>query len=114
MSMDSDGRRCSTSTWSKRRLERAGAIDHAVGFSFTLGKFRMLRRWGAVTTNDDELVNCIKALRNYGSEEKYKNIYKGVNSRFDEIQASILTEKLKTLIKITRKEEKLQKDISMK
>ena len=62
---------------------------------------------GAVTTNDDELANCIKALRNYGSEEKYKNIYKGVNSRLDEIQASILTEKLKNLDKDNQKRRKI-------
>ena len=52
---------------------------------------------GAVTTNDQELSECIKALRNYGSHEKYKNIYKGVNSRLDEIQAAFLRVKLKYL-----------------
>lgn len=82
----------------KEGLKRAGAIGHAAGFSFYPGKnLGCLGDGGAVTTNDDELANCIKALRNYGSEEKYKNIYKGVNSRLDEIQASILTEKLKNL-----------------
>lgn len=82
----------------KESLKRAGAIGHAAGFSFYPGKnLGCLGDGGAVTTNNDKLANCIKALRNYGSEEKYKNIYKGVNSRLDEIQASILTEKLKNL-----------------
>ncbi|GGP03517.1 aminotransferase [Cloacibacterium rupense] len=82
----------------KEGLKRAGAIGHAAGFSFYPGKnLGCLGDGGAVTTNNDKLANCIKALRNYGSEEKYKNIYKGVNSRLDEIQASILTEKLKNL-----------------
>ena len=78
--------------------KRAGGIGHAAGFSFYPGKnLGCLGDGGAVTTNDDELAQCIKALRNYGSEEKYKNIYKGINSRLDEIQAAILTEKLKNL-----------------
>lgn len=84
--------------------KRAGGIGHAAGFSFYPGKnLGCLGDGGAVTTNDDELANCIKALRNYGSEEKYKNIYKGVNSRLDEIQASILIEKLKNLDKDNQK-----------
>ncbi|MCV5990183.1 DegT/DnrJ/EryC1/StrS family aminotransferase, partial [Escherichia coli] len=52
---------------------------------------------GAITTNDEELYKVIKALRNYGSEEKYLNLYKGVNSRLDEIQAAMLRVKLKML-----------------
>ncbi len=88
----------------KEGLKKAGAIGHAAGFSFYPGKnLGCLGDGGAVTTNDNELANCIKALRNYGSEEKYKNIYKGVNSRLDEIQASILTEKLKNLDKDNQK-----------
>jgi dTDP-4-amino-4,6-dideoxygalactose transaminase len=77
---------------------RAGAIGNAAGFSFYPGKnLGCLGDGGAVTTDDEALANCIRALSNYGSKEKYKNIYKGVNSRLDEIQASILTEKLKNL-----------------
>jgi dTDP-4-amino-4,6-dideoxygalactose transaminase len=57
---------------------------------------------GAITTNDPELYNVLKALRNYGSEQKYLNIYQGVNSRLDEIQAAILRVKLKTLEKILK------------
>ena len=52
---------------------------------------------GAVTTNDDELAKTISAIRNYGSHEKYENIYKGMNSRLDELQAAFLRIKLKYL-----------------
>lgn len=90
--------------------KKAGAIGHASGFSFYPGKnLGCLGDGGAVTTNDDTLAKCIKALRNYGSEEKYKNIYKGVNSRLDEIQASILIEKLKNLDQDNQKRRKIAK-----
>ena len=52
---------------------------------------------GAITTSDAELSNTLKALRNYGSHEKYRNLYQGVNSRLDEIQAAILRVKLKDI-----------------
>jgi dTDP-4-amino-4,6-dideoxygalactose transaminase len=52
---------------------------------------------GAVTTNDEELANTIKALGNYGSHKKYENLYKGINSRLDEMQAAMLRVKLKYL-----------------
>ena len=78
--------------------KRAGAIGHAAGFSFYPGKnFGCIGDGGAVTTDDEALAKCISALRNYGSNEKYINIYKGINSRLDEFQAMILTEKLYNL-----------------
>ncbi|MFX4424009.1 DegT/DnrJ/EryC1/StrS family aminotransferase, partial [Acinetobacter baumannii] len=52
---------------------------------------------GAVTTNNEELAQMLRALRNYGSHEKYKNLVPGVNSRLDEIQAAMLDIKLKYL-----------------
>jgi len=52
---------------------------------------------GAVTTNDDELADVVRQLANYGSSKKYVNKYKGVNSRMDEIQAAVLSLKLKRL-----------------
>ena len=52
---------------------------------------------GAVTTNDSELFDVVKKLRNYGSEKRYYNQYKGFNCRIDEFQAAILIEKLKNL-----------------
>jgi len=77
---------------------RAGNWGDAAGFSFYPGKnLGALGDAGAITTNDDELAEVMRALRNYGSHEKYKNLYQGVNSRLDEIQAAILCVKLKYL-----------------
>lgn len=77
---------------------KAGSLGDAAGHSFYPGKnLGALGDAGAVTTNDDELASCIRALANYGSHKKYHNIYQGVNSRLDEIQAAILDVKLKGL-----------------
>lgn len=78
--------------------KRAGNWGDAAGFSFYPGKnLGALGDAGAVTTNDEELAQMLRALRNYGSHEKYKNIVPGVNSRLDEIQAAMLDIKLKFL-----------------
>ena len=78
--------------------KKAGNWGHASGFSFYPGKnLGALGDAGAVTTNDAELATMLKALRNYGSHEKYKNLVPGVNSRLDEIQAAMLDIKLKYL-----------------
>ena len=80
--------------------KRSGNLGDASGFSFYPGKnLGALGDGGAVTTNDEELANTIKALGNYGSHKKYKNLYKGVNSRLDEMQAAMLSVKLKYLDK---------------
>ncbi|EJL6296754.1 UDP-4-amino-4-deoxy-L-arabinose--oxoglutarate aminotransferase [Vibrio cholerae] len=78
--------------------QRAGNWGHAAGFSFYPGKnLGALGDAGAITTNDDQLADILKALRNYGSHKKYENLYQGVNSRLDEIQAAMLSVKLKYL-----------------
>ena len=75
--------------------KKAGNWGDASGFSFYPGKnLGALGDAGAITTNDEELANMLKALRNYGSHEKYKNLVPGVNSRLDEIQAAMLDIKL--------------------
>lgn len=56
---------------------------------------------GAIATNDEEIEQKIRALRNYGSEKKYYNKYQGVNSRMDEIQAALLRVKLRHIDEIT-------------
>ena len=56
---------------------------------------------GAIATNDKEIAQKIRALRNYGSEKKYHNKYQGVNSRMDEIQAALLRVKLRHIDEIT-------------
>ena len=78
--------------------KRAGSLADAAGFSFYPGKnLGAFGDGGAITTNDEKLYNKVKALRNYGSEVKYKHIYQGVNSRLDEIQAAVLSVKLNYL-----------------
>jgi dTDP-4-amino-4,6-dideoxygalactose transaminase len=74
----------------------SGNIGDAAGHSFYPGKnLGALGDAGAVTARDEELYNVIKALRNYGSHKKYENLYQGLNSRLDEIQAAFLNIKLK-------------------
>ncbi len=78
--------------------QKAGSWGDASGFSFYPGKnLGALGDAGAITTNDPELFKMVKALRNYGSLERYKNNVVGVNSRLDEIQAAMLSVKLKYL-----------------
>lgn len=80
------------------RERRAGNLGDAAGFSFYPGKnLGAMGDAGAVTTNDETLFNKIKAIANYGSDRKYHHIYKGVNSRLDELQAGILDVKLRYL-----------------
>ena len=77
---------------------RTGNLGDAAGFSFYPGKnLGALGDGGAITTNDKELADTARAIANYGSQKKYVNIYKGVNSRLDEIQAAILSVKLQHL-----------------
>lgn len=75
---------------------KTGNLGDAAGFSFYPGKnLGALGDAGAVTTNDEKLSQTIRTLANYGSNQKYVNIYQGLNSRLDEIQAAVLNVKLK-------------------
>ncbi len=87
--------------------QKAGSWGNAAGFSFYPGKnLGALGDAGAITTNDFELFKMLKALRNYGSLEKYQNLVPGVNSRLDEIQAAMLSVKLQYLdTEIIRRQE---------
>jgi len=83
---------------------KAGNWGHAAGFSFYPGKnLGALGDGGAVTTDDEELAQTIRALGNYGSHKKYENLYQGVNSRLDEMQAALLRVKLKYLEEETQR-----------
>lgn len=74
---------------------RVGSMADATAFSFYPGKnLGALGDAGCVTTNDAQLANMVCAMGNYGSEEKYVHLYKGSNSRMDEIQAAVLCLKL--------------------
>jgi dTDP-4-amino-4,6-dideoxygalactose transaminase len=87
---------------------KCGNLGDAAGFSFYPGKnLGALGDGGAVTTNDDELAQTIIALRNYGSHKKYENIYQGINSRLDEVQAAFLSVKLKNLNTDNQKRRKI-------
>ena len=77
---------------------KAGNLGDAAAFSFYPSKnLGALGDGGAVTTNDSELAETIKKLRNYGTSSKYVNELAGCNSRLDEIQAQFLSVKLKHL-----------------
>jgi dTDP-4-amino-4,6-dideoxygalactose transaminase len=76
--------------------EKTGSLGDAAGFSFYPGKnLGALGDAGAVTTNDEELAEMVRALGNYGSKQKYVNEYQGLNSRLDELQAALLDVKLR-------------------
>lgn len=75
--------------------KKTGNLGDAAGHSFYPGKnLGALGDAGAVTTNDPQLAETIRALANYGSKRKYVFRYKGLNSRLDEIQAAVLNVKL--------------------
>lgn len=75
--------------------QRVGSFGIAAAFSFYPGKnLGALGDAGAVVTDNEELAKKIRALGNYGSDFKYHHIYKGNNSRLDELQAAFLSVKL--------------------
>jgi dTDP-4-amino-4,6-dideoxygalactose transaminase len=77
---------------------KSGALGDAAGFSFYPSKnLGALGDGGAITTNNYDLAQKIRAISNYGSSKKYVNEVKGLNSRLDEIQAAFLRIKLQKL-----------------
>lgn len=83
---------------SRYKGRRVGSLGDAAGFSFYPGKnLGALGNGGAVVTNNEALVDRLRVMRNYGSQEKYFNEVKGFNSRLDEMQAAFLRVKLKRL-----------------
>lgn len=87
---------------------KAGNLGDASGFSFFPSKnLGALGDAGAVTTNDEKLAETVRILANYGSQKKYFNLYKGINSRLDEVQAAILSVKLKYLDEENKKRKEL-------
>lgn len=75
--------------------QKVGTFGDISGFSFYPGKnLGALGDAGAVVTNNKELADKVRALGNYGSDYKYHHIYKGCNSRLDELQAAFLSVKL--------------------
>uniref|UniRef100_A0AB33JSD1 DegT/DnrJ/EryC1/StrS family aminotransferase n=1 Tax=Prevotella sp. GTC17262 TaxID=3236797 RepID=A0AB33JSD1_9BACT len=77
---------------------KTGTLGHAAAHSFYPGKnLGALGDAGAVTTDNETLADCVRALGNYGSSRKYVFDWQGVNSRMDEIQAAVLSVKLRYL-----------------
>ncbi len=89
---------------------KTGNLGDAAGFSFYPGKnLGALGDGGAVTCNDDELAKAVRAIANYGSNQKYVNIYKGLNSRLDEIQAAVLDVKLQYIDRDNKRRREIAK-----
>lgn len=85
-----------------------GSFGDAAGFSFYPGKnLGALGDAGATVTNDEELAKKVRALGNYGSDYKYHHIYKGNNSRLDELQAAFLAAKLPHLNKMNEERRRI-------
>ena len=90
--------------------KKTGSLGDAAGHSFYPGKnLGALGDGGAVTTDDKEVADTVRALANYGSKVKYVFDYTGRNSRLDEIQAAILDVKLKYLDQDNDKRKKVAK-----
>jgi len=93
---------CAQSHGAKLQGKMSGTFGNAGCFSFYPTKnLGAVGDAGAVTTDDDELADKLRHLRNYGSKQKYVNRYVGINSRLDELQAALLRVKLKHLDAMT-------------
>lgn len=91
---------CAQAHGASYKGRKTGNLSNAAGFSFYPGKnLGALGDAGCVTTNDAIIAEKIRWLRNYGSDYKYHNVYRGTNSRLDELQAAFLSVKLKHLDK---------------
>lgn len=87
---------------------KVGSFGDAAGFSFYPGKnLGALGDAGAAVTNSKELADKIRAFGNYGSDYKYHHIYKGNNSRLDEMQAAFLSAKLPHLDKMNEERRRI-------
>lgn len=85
-----------------------GSFGDAAGFSFYPGKnLGALGDAGATVTNNKEIADKVRALGNYGSDYKYHHIYKGNNSRLDEMQAAFLLAKLPILDKMNEERRRI-------
>ena len=86
---------CAQAHGAEYKGKKIGTFGNVSGFSFYPGKnLGALGDAGAVVTNDKDIAETIRALGNYGSDYKYHYIYKGHNSRLDEMQAAFLSAKL--------------------
>jgi dTDP-4-amino-4,6-dideoxygalactose transaminase len=99
---------CAQAHGASYRNKKTGTWGKFGAFSFYPTKnLGALGDAGAIVTDDDEMAEKVRALRNYGSNKKYFNKYVGINSRLDELQAAFLRIKLKRLEKINEHKIKL-------
>ncbi len=99
---------CAQAHGATYRGKKVGSFGMAAGFSFYPGKnLGALGDAGAVVTDNEELAKKIRALGNYGSDYKYHHIYKGNNSRLDELQAAFLSAKLPLLEKMNEERRRI-------
>jgi len=99
---------CAQSHGAKHQGKHTGTFGKSSAFSFYPTKnLGALGDAGAIITNDDNLAVKLKAFRNYGSEKKYYNQYKGLNSRLDELQAALLNIKLQDLAALNEHKKQL-------
>lgn len=90
--------------------QKVGSFGDAAGFSFYPGKnLGALGDAGAVLTNNEEIAYKVRALGNYGSDYKYHHIYKGNNSRLDELQAAFLVAKIPHLERMNTERRRIAK-----
>lgn len=88
--------------------KKVGSFGDVAGFSFYPGKnLGALGDAGAVVSNNEEIIKKVISLGNYGSDYKYHHIYKGNNSRLDELQAAFLSAKLPYLDKINEERRRI-------
>ena len=91
---------CAQAHGSKYKDVRVGSLSNAAAWSFYPGKnLGAFGDGGCITTNNKEIADKVRALGNYGSDYKYHHIYKGTNSRLDELQSALLRVKLPNLDK---------------
>lgn len=99
---------CAQAHGAKYKGKRVGSFGDASGFSFYPGKnLGALGDAGAVVTNNENTASTVRSLGNYGSDYKYHHIYKGNNSRLDELQAAFLLAKLPILDKMNEERRRI-------
>jgi dTDP-4-amino-4,6-dideoxygalactose transaminase len=99
---------CAQAHGARWRGRRVGQLAHASAWSFYPGKnLGAMGDGGGLTTDDAEVADRVRVLRNYGSRVKYHNEVKGLNSRLDEMQAAVLSAKLPQLEALTHERRRI-------